>query len=58
MYDAYKEPIKEERIELLKNDIKYRKKELQSAKSYWKKLTIKQEIAVDIRELKYLLGEN
>ena len=57
MYDVYKEPTKEERIELLKNDLKYRQKELQSAKSYWKKLTLKQEIAVDIRELRDLLGE-
>lgn len=57
MYDVYKEPTKEERIELLKNDLKYRQKELQSAKSYWKKLTIKQEIAIDIRELRDLLGE-
>lgn len=33
MYDVYKEPTKEERIELLKNDLKYRQKELQSAKA-------------------------
>ena len=57
MYCVYKESTKEERIELLKNDLKYRQKELCSAKSYWRKLTLKQEIAVDIRELKDLLGE-
>lgn len=57
MYDVYKEPTKEERIENLKEYLKYLQEELQNAKSYWMKLTIKQKIVVTIRELKNVLGE-
>ena len=52
----YKEPTKEEKIESIKNYLKYLQKELSNAKSYWKKLKVKQEIVVTFNELKDVLG--
>lgn len=52
---VYKEPTKEELIEDTKKYLKYLDEELRKAKSYWKKLTIKQDIATNVRILKLLL---
>ena len=57
MYYTPKEPTKVEKIENIEENLKYLHKELRNAKSYWKKLTIKQDIAVLVRELKDLIKE-
>ena len=56
MYSTPKEPSKEERIERIKELLKLLGKDYLKAKSYHKKLTIKQDIAVLMRELKTLMG--
>ena len=56
MYSTPKEPTKEERIERIKELLKLLGKDYLEAKSYHKKLTIKQDVAVLMRELKTLMG--